>query len=170
MIAPPPSRIMPHASPTPNWPALILLFIAAGLRFWNLGGPSFWYDEAYSWWVGTQISPAASIASSLAEFIPPGAYFLWRAWGAVAGPSEFALRTLSALSGIITVAATARAATRLAGGGRGPGRGGAPPPPPRGGGGPPRARLPPRAPPPPGLLPVGGAPPRGGRVAPPTPA
>jgi hypothetical protein len=99
----------------PDWIALSLLLLAAGLRFWNLAGPSFWYDEAYSWWVGTQVTPAQALASSLSELIPPGVYMLWRGWAALVGTSEFALRALSTLSGIITVAAAARAASRLEG-------------------------------------------------------
>jgi len=92
-----------------------LLLLAAALRLWDLGGPSFWYDEAYTWWVSTQVSPAASIESSLTEFIPPLTYFLWRGWAALTGTSEFALRAVVALLGLLTVALAGRIARRLVG-------------------------------------------------------
>ena len=98
------------------WPlAILFLLIAAGVRLWDLGGPSLWYDEAYTWWLATQISPAEAVASSLHEFIPPGTYFAWRGWVALVGTSEFALRALSALPGILAAAASARVAGRLSG-------------------------------------------------------
>lgn len=87
---------------------VVLLWMAAALRFWNLAGPSLWYDEAYTWWVATQVSPAASLASSLQEFIPPLSYFLWRGWAALTGTTEFALRSMSALLGVVGVAAAGR--------------------------------------------------------------
>jgi len=98
------------------WPlAVLFLLIAAGARLWDLGGPSLWYDEAYTWWLATQISPAEAVASSLHEFIPPGTYFAWRGWVALVGTSELALRALSALPGILAAAAAARVAGRLSG-------------------------------------------------------
>lgn len=97
----------------PRWLALALLLAAFALRCWRLGGPSLWYDEAYTWWVATQVSPQHSIASSLREIIPPFTYFLWRGWAAVAGTSEFALRAPSALLSIVGIAAAARIVWRL---------------------------------------------------------
>lgn len=98
------------------WPlAVLFLLVAAGLRLWNLGGPSLWYDEAYTWWLATQISSAEAVTSSLHEFIPPGTYFAWRGWVALTGTSELALRALSALPGVLAAAAAARVAGRLSG-------------------------------------------------------
>ncbi len=97
----------------PRWLALALLLAAFALRCWRLGAPSLWYDEAYTWWVATQVSPQQSIASSLREIIPPFTYFLWRGWAAVAGTSEFALRAPSALLSIVGIAAAARIVWRL---------------------------------------------------------
>jgi 4-amino-4-deoxy-L-arabinose transferase-like glycosyltransferase len=97
----------------PRWLALTLLLVAFALRCWRLGAPSLWYDEAYTWWVATQVSPQHSIASSLREIIPPFTYVLWRGWAAVAGTSEFALRAPSALLSIVGIAAAARIVWRL---------------------------------------------------------
>lgn len=96
-----------------RWSFCALLLLAAFLRFWELGAPSLWYDEAYTWWVGTQVSVGDSLASSIHEIIPPGSYLLWRAWAALTGESEFALRALSALLGVVGAAAAGRVVWRL---------------------------------------------------------
>jgi len=96
-----------------RWSFCALLLLAAFLRFWELGAQSLWYDEAYTWWVGTQVSIGDSLASSIHEIIPPGSYGLWRAWAALTGESEFALRAISALLGVVGAAAAARGGWRL---------------------------------------------------------
>ncbi|MBN2394271.1 MAG: hypothetical protein JXR84_26295, partial [Anaerolineae bacterium] len=94
----------------PRWACLALLLLACLLRFWDLGGQSLWYDEAYTWWVATQVTMEESITSSIHEVIPPGSYLLWRGWVALTGETEFALRSVSALLGVLTVAAAGRVA------------------------------------------------------------
>lgn len=89
--------------------------LAFALRCWQLGAPSFWYDEAYSWWVGARLSAPAALASSLAETIPPLSYLLWRGWSALVGETEFALRYSSTLAGLLAVAAGGRCVRRLTG-------------------------------------------------------
>ena len=106
-----PSRFRSEA--TARLAAIALLLAAAALRFRDLGGPSFWYDEAYSWWVGTQVSRTDALVSSLREFVPPLTYFLWRVWAMLAGTTEFALRASSALPSILTVAALGAVTRRL---------------------------------------------------------
>jgi len=96
-----------------RWFATLALLLAAVLRLGDLGGQSFWYDEAYTWWASVELSPAASLDSSIREFIPPFAYFLWRFWAALMGTSELALRGASALAGIVAVAASGAVAWRL---------------------------------------------------------
>ena len=93
--------------------AVALLLLATAIRFWDLGGPSLWYDEAYTWWVSTQVSLTEALVSSLREVIPPLSYFGWRLWAALTGTSEFALRSASALAGVITVAALGATTRRL---------------------------------------------------------
>jgi len=90
-----------------------LLLVAAGLRFWDLGGQSLWYDEAYTWWVSTQVSRTEALVSSLREVIPPLSYFAWRLWASLTGTSELALRAAAALAGVLTVAALGATARRL---------------------------------------------------------
>ncbi|MBN2003597.1 MAG: hypothetical protein JXA21_09600 [Anaerolineae bacterium] len=97
----------------PLWSFCTLLLLAAFLRFWELGAQSLWYDEAYTWWVGSQVSIGDSLASSIHEIIPPGSYLLWRGWTALTGESEFAMRALSALLGVVGTAAAGRVAWRL---------------------------------------------------------
>ncbi len=97
----------------PRWTALTLLLTAFALRCWNLAAASFWYDEAYSWWVGSQLSLAGAWASSIAETIPPGSYLLWQVWSALTGTTEFALRYSSTLAGVLAVAAGGRIVRRL---------------------------------------------------------
>ena len=106
-----PQRSFPRAW---RWTVVGLLLFATALRFWDLGGPSLWYDEAYSWWVGVKVSTAASVASSIHEIVPPFSYFLWRVWAKLTGTTEFALRSSSALAGVIAVAALGAVAHRLA--------------------------------------------------------
>ncbi len=116
-MTPPPTAqsTIRRSSPHPPWGALGILLASAALRLWNLGGPSLWYDEAYSWWVGVIVSPLESIASSVYELVPPLTYFLWRGWAALTGTSEFALRSSSALAGVLAVAALGGTARRLTG-------------------------------------------------------
>lgn len=86
----------------------VLLALGAGLRLWNLGGHSLWYDELATWMYGT--------TSSIPEFFrtfratdqnPPG-YFLisWLlAHGGVLGDGEASLRSISAVCGLCSVVA-----------------------------------------------------------------
>jgi len=117
MTSPPTAQSTTRRSSShpPPWGALGILLAAAALRLWNLGGPSLWYDEAYSWWVGIVVSPLESVASSLYELVPPFTYLLWRLWAALTGTSEFALRSSSALAGVLTIAALGAVVRRLTG-------------------------------------------------------
>jgi mannosyltransferase len=91
---------------------LIILAIAAALRFSGLGRESLWLDEAIS----IQISHGslAEIVHDTAEDVhPPLYYFMLHAWMSVAGDSERAARALSALFGVVTVAMVYLLAARL---------------------------------------------------------
>ena len=91
-----------------------ILLAAFALRVWNLGGPSLWYDEAYLWWV-TRLPLGEMLSLSMRELIPPLSYLLLRVWQPLAGTSEFALRFLSVLFGLLALTALARIARRLTG-------------------------------------------------------
>lgn len=91
----------------PGWmlPALALavLLLAAGIRFHLLGAQSLWNDEGNSLRLA-QRSVGDLIDAAGRDIHPPGYYLLLKAWTGVAGTSEFALRALSALAGLVAVA------------------------------------------------------------------
>jgi len=93
---------------------LVILLVAAGLRFYRLDAQSFWNDEGNT--ARLVERPVALIIEGAAGDIhPPGYYLLLHVWRAFTGDSEFALRAFSALCGVLTVAVTAAAAHRVGG-------------------------------------------------------
>jgi hypothetical protein len=92
--------------------SLLILLIAAFLRFHNLGLQSFWNDEGNSYVQSTRTF--FDIAANAARDIhPPGYYWLLAGWRLLVGESEFALRALSAFAGVLTVAFTYALGRRL---------------------------------------------------------
>ncbi len=94
---------------------LLVILLAAGLRFHHLEAQSLWNDE------GATVAmihrpPDAILANTAADIHPPGYYLLLKGWAALAGESEFALRAFSALAGILTVALAYALGRRLFGG------------------------------------------------------
>ncbi len=92
-----------------------LLLAALALRSVGLDRWSLWYDEAYCWWVASQIPLREMLALTVQDVIPPLYYLLLRAWIPLAGATEFALRWPSVLLGVLTVAGAGRVAWRLTG-------------------------------------------------------
>ena len=89
-------RILPYAL------LLLILLLAAGLRFYRLDGQSFWADEGNS--VVLAQKPAGDIIQAAAADIhPPAYYLLLKAWGGIFGLDETGARSLSAVLGIFTV-------------------------------------------------------------------
>jgi len=83
---------------------ILILLLAAGLRFHKLDAQSFWNDEGNSARIAER--PINLIVEGAAGDIHPPAYYLILAgWRALTGHSEFALRMFSALAGIVAVAA-----------------------------------------------------------------
>lgn len=82
---------------------LAILLLAAVLRFYRIDAQSFWNDEGNSARIAER-SVDLIIAGAAGDIHPPGYYLLLAAWQSVAGRSEFALRGLSALAGIVLVA------------------------------------------------------------------
>jgi mannosyltransferase len=81
---------------------LLILTLAAGLRFYNLGSQSLWSDEGNSAALATR--SLVQIAHDAAHDIhPPLYYWLLRLWTMMFGLSEFALRSLSAVFGTLLV-------------------------------------------------------------------
>jgi mannosyltransferase len=83
-------------------PALTLvLLLAALLRIVNITQQSLWFDEAFAWNIVIQEDMLPRI---IADTHPPLYYLLLRGWIELAGDSPLALRYLSALIGMGTVA------------------------------------------------------------------
>lgn len=98
----------------PHVALLVLVLLAAALRFYRLDAQSFWNDEGNSARIAER--PLALILEGAAGDIhPPGYYLLLHVWRAVAGQSEFALRSLSAMAGVALVALAYRLGRELFG-------------------------------------------------------
>jgi len=80
-----------------------ILLLALGLRLFNLDAQSLWNDEGTS--VAVAQRDLATIARDAAQDIhPPLYYWLLSGWLRLTGPSEFAVRALSAFLGVVLVA------------------------------------------------------------------
>ncbi len=90
-------RLLPLAS------VLIILLFAAVLRFHLLDHQSLWNDEGNSLRLAQRSIPDL-IAAARLDIHPPGYYLALKAWLALTGASEFALRALSAFAGVLTAA------------------------------------------------------------------
>lgn len=96
-------------------PTLILLSSFA-LRVYRLGDANLWWDEALAVWAVRKGLVGATLWTA-ADVHPP--LYFWSLWGWVqmAGESEFAMRLLSAMFGVLTVAVAYRLGRMV--GGRG---------------------------------------------------
>lgn len=90
--------------------ALTVLLLAAALRIVNITQQSIWFDEAFAWSIVIQDDMFPRIA---ADTHPPLYYVLLRAWMGVAGDTPLALRYLSALTSLMTVALLYRVAGEM---------------------------------------------------------
>ncbi len=81
---------------------LLILLLAAALRFFRIGSQSLWADEGNS--AAMAGRPLAEIAArAAADIHPPLYYWLLHFWVRLFGDSEAALRSLSAVWGILLV-------------------------------------------------------------------
>ncbi|MFN8188012.1 MAG: glycosyltransferase family 39 protein [Gaiellales bacterium] len=102
------TRLAPFALPA-------ILALATALRFANLGENSLWSDEAYSV-IMAQRDPVEIVHKSAAvDSHPPLYYLLLSAWIAIFGDSEYAVRSLSAVIGVLVVAVVYLLGRRIAG-------------------------------------------------------
>ncbi len=99
-------------SPTKNlkhWlPTLAIIFtlwLASGLRFYQLDAQSFWNDEGNSARLSERSLPLI-IEGTASDIHPPFYYLALRGWRELFGDTEFGLRSFSAFAGILTVAMT----------------------------------------------------------------
>src|SRR5207244_3394969 len=72
-------------------------------RFYRLDAQSYWNDEGTSLGLAGRSVPTI-LRSAAADIHPPGYYLILKTWHTVTGDTEFALRGLSALAGIVLVA------------------------------------------------------------------
>lgn len=89
-----------------------ILLLATGVRFYRLEAQSFWNDEGNSARAAERPIPLILEAAE-GDIHPPGYYLLLHLWRGLTGESEFSLRALSALCGILTVAFTYGLGRRL---------------------------------------------------------
>jgi len=84
---------------------LILLICCVGffLRFYDLGGESYWFDEIMSLHFSQQDLGSILNLPAYEAHIPPLYYILLHFWIGLVGTSEFALRSLSALFGSLSI-------------------------------------------------------------------
>lgn len=92
--------------------AAAVLFVAFVLRVSGLGSQSLWYDEGFSVYLSRQPIPDL-IRLTAQDIHPPLYYLLLQGWKELTGETEFALRYLSLVFGVLLVAAVG-AATRRA--------------------------------------------------------
>jgi 4-amino-4-deoxy-L-arabinose transferase-like glycosyltransferase len=85
--------------------AILILWLATGLRFYRLDAQSFWNDEGNSARLSER-SLSLIIEGTASDIHPPLYYILLRGWREFVGESEFGLRSFSAFGGVLTVAAT----------------------------------------------------------------
>ncbi|MDO9065792.1 MAG: glycosyltransferase family 39 protein, partial [Chloroflexota bacterium] len=95
------SRRMPTRQ-TGSLIALVVVAVGFALRVHNLASQSLWYDEAFSVYLA-RMGLGEIIARTAADIHPPLYYFLLHGWMLAAGSSEFALRFLSLIFGVLTL-------------------------------------------------------------------
>jgi len=92
----------------------LILLAALALRLWRLGDANLWWDEALAIWAVRKGLVGATLWT--ASDVHPPLYFwsLW-VWVRFFGQSEFAMRSLSAFAGVLTVALVRCVGARLGG-------------------------------------------------------
>jgi mannosyltransferase len=85
------------------FPIVLILLLAASLRFVGISRESIWLDEGVSIWASRMSIP--NMISWTASDIHPPFYYLALKFWTLFGQSEFAFRSFSALFGVLTVLA-----------------------------------------------------------------
>ncbi len=96
---------------------VVILLLAAFLRFHRIEEQSFWNDEGNSARLSER-SPKLIIEGTASDVHPPLYYLLLRGWREIAGQSEFGLRAFSAFLGIGVVVLSYAFGRQLFGRGR----------------------------------------------------
>lgn len=84
------------------WILPAILALAALLRFFQLDAQSFWYDEGNSARAAER-SLSLITAAAIGDIHPPLYYYALHFWRGLFGESEFALRSFSAILGVVLV-------------------------------------------------------------------
>ncbi len=88
------------------WSVCLLLLVAAGVALWRIGVPSLWFDEGWSAYAAARPDLLAAAAADATN--PPLYYMVLHVAARLWGDSEFGLRLVSLLIGLLAVAVTAR--------------------------------------------------------------
>lgn len=84
------------------WLIAALTLLAAALRFFHLGTPALWTDEAFSLWMARHSLPEIWRWTMRLDAHPPLYYIVLHYW-LILGDRETALRALSAIVGALTI-------------------------------------------------------------------
>lgn len=82
---------------------VLILLSATLLRFYHLDASSLWNDEGNSWAMVARSYGDIAVAAA-ADIHPPGYYWLLKTWSLIFGASAWAVRSLSAVLGVLLVA------------------------------------------------------------------
>lgn len=88
-----------------------LILLAAALRFWRIDAQSLWFDEGFSWHAATRSDLPSVVMADPTN--PPLHALLLFASVRFSGDSEFAMRWLSAMIGLLSVSLTYQMGRRL---------------------------------------------------------
>ncbi|MCK4315185.1 MAG: glycosyltransferase family 39 protein, partial [Anaerolineae bacterium] len=91
--------------PTSYFLLLVILLLAAALRFYHLDAQSFWNDEGNSARIAERTLDLI-LEGAAGDIHPPGYYLLLHYWRALFGQSEFVLRSLSVVAGLVLIVFT----------------------------------------------------------------
>ena len=98
----------------PAWVLLAVLLLGFGLRVYRLGDQNIWWDEGHAVWAARQsLDRVTDITAH--DVHPPLYLWLLHGWLRWAGDSEFSVRYLSMIGGMLTVALAYVVARRLVG-------------------------------------------------------
>ena len=100
-----PTQISRKQLAVSRWPMLVVTLVGAWLRLTNLTYHSIWFDEAISIrWATSSVPRIIEVSMTLVEDrLPPLYYLLLKWWVDLAGLSEFGLRYLSVVFGVLLI-------------------------------------------------------------------
>lgn len=99
-----------------QWPFVVVLILAAGLRANGLNDRAFWFDEAIEYWITTAPYSEIHAAVAIATHDPPLFNYLLKVWSAI-GHDEFWLRLPALFFSLLGISGTI-ALGRIVGGRR----------------------------------------------------